>query len=193
MRSLMMILLPAVLIATGCVHSFYPGFTEDAAVSDPALVGAWTSVDAADSWQFSEGADGLYTMSVTDGEGLTGQFAASMFEVEGYRFLDVYPATEQFEHSGQNPYYLYHFLPMHTFLLVKSVEPELVLSMMDPEWVGNYLMENPDSMPAEMGEYLLLTGDTYQLQDFLAEVAPLEGAFVDGEPMQRAEVPAVAE
>ncbi len=84
-------------------------------------------------------------------------------------------------------------MPMHTFMLVQQVEPELILSMMDPEWVGEYLLDNPEAVPHEYADYLLLTGWPEELQDFLAEIAPQEGAFVDGEPMARVEQPAIAE
>jgi len=196
MRSLTLILLPALLAATSCVHSLYGAFTPETAVDDPALEGAWSSKDANNSWEFSDGVDGVYTLTVTDvdeaGKPLSGMFTASMFEVGGYRFLDIFPMTEEFNHGQQNPFYLYHFVPMHTFILVNQIEPELVLSLMDPEWVGDYLLDNPDSVPHEMADYLLLTGQPDELQDFLVEVAPLEGAFQRGEPMQRIEQPAAA-
>ena len=183
----------AVLLASGCVHSVYSAFTSDTAVTDPALNGVWSSPDAEDAWEFSDGLDGVYTLVQTDAEGLSGEFIAGLFEVDGYRFIDLFPMTEQFNHGEQNPFYTYHFMPMHTIMLVKQVEPELILSMMDPEWVDSYLLDFPDAVPHEYADYLLLTGYPEELQDFLAEIAPLEGAFLDSEPMQRVELPAIAE
>lgn len=193
MRSLTLILLPLLLAATSCVHSLYGAFTPETAVTDPAIEGKWSSKDANDLWEFADGIDGVYTMTVTDTDGLTGMFTASMFEVGGFRFLDVFPMTEEFYHGQQNPYYLYHFLPMHTFIRVDQIDPELVLSLMDPEWVGDYLLDHPDSVPHENADYLLLTGQADELQHFLVEVAPLDGSFQRGDPMQRVKEPAATQ
>jgi hypothetical protein len=189
MRAFAVILTCAALLTCGCVYTIHPIATPDTAVYDPALVGAWHNPSSAESWEFTpaEGYPG-YHFVYTDTEGRQGVLQCSLVEVDGVRVLDFYPDPDSADacgFEGMNDFYRMHFPPMHTFALVRQVEPALVLAFPDYQWIEDYLTANPDSIQHECEEVIFLTAGSAELCDFIAALAPMEGAFGDSDPLYR--------
>lgn len=171
-------------LLAGCVHSINGAYTEEAGTFNRALVGSWQSENEQDTWGFAKSSDHGYICTLTDGDGLSGEFEVMMFEAGGHQFLDFFPVTGD-EGEASTPYYDYHFFPMHTFMLVRETEPSLVLSLPDPDWISTYLASNPDAVGHSKGEVLVLTDEPEKVQGFLSFMADEEEAFVDMEPMAK--------
>lgn len=176
------ILLP---LFVGCVHSLNSAYTPEAGVFDEALIGSWSAEDGEDLWEFDSIDDEHYRFTLTDVDGLEGLFDVGMFEVDGVRFLDFYPAYEEGDESAENVFYTYHFLPMHTFMTVDIVDGVLQLGMLDPQWAEDYLVQNPEAVEHSWSDFLLLTDDAEGLQEFLLAASEVDGAFSVGAPLSK--------
>ncbi len=156
----------AAIFLMGCVQpSLKPLFNEDEIFYEPNLVGTWKAVDSNDVWEFSkmENAD-AYKIFVTE-DGKEGTFVAGLGAIENNLFLDVFPDTEN---EQDNDFYKQHILGMHSFILVKQIEPQLQLAMIDSEKVAKIIKADPDAVEhIKNDDRIILTADTNDLQDFV--------------------------
>jgi hypothetical protein len=148
----------------GCIPSLNPVYTNDDLVFDKALVGEWTAAKGESKWVFTKQDDG-YRLVYTEKNGKQGIFAAHLAEIDGARFLDLYPEKQPSDAAG---FYQAHYVPIHTVYLVRSVKPTLELVAIDLGWLGDYLAKNPDAIEhAGQENRILITAPTKELQQFL--------------------------
>lgn len=160
----------------GCIPSLHPIYTEEDLIFVPELLGTWSEEGSDETWSFSSEDPRSYDLVQTDDEGKKGEFSAHLFRIEGTMFLDLFPEEREEETSG---FYKIHLLPVHTFILVEQIEPNLKMSFMDGEWLESYLEEHPGSLRHEIVEDggIVLTASTKELQAFLVEHVKTEDAF----------------
>ena len=162
-----MICLPLVLLVfmIGCLPSLNPVYTEKQVVFEPAVIGQWKQENSNVVWDFRKAGEKAYQLVYTDNDGQMGRFVATLAEIEGQYFLDLYPEEVSID---ANAFYRLHLVPIHTVYRVKSIEPEFVLSAIDGKWLESFLAENPDQVQhAKYHNRTLITAETAELQEFV--------------------------
>jgi hypothetical protein len=179
------ILLGVVVALTGCVPSLHPLYTDEDLIFDPALVGTWGDEDSQDTWTFAKSGEKEYRLVYTDQEGKKGKFVAHLLKVDGRMYLDLFPDEPDLE---ANDFYKGHLLPVHSFMRIATIEPNLRCASVNPEWLDEFLKQNPDAIKHErLEDGVVLTAQPKELQAFLAKHDTTEGAFGDFSDMVRKE------
>lgn len=157
-------LLMATLVV-GCLPSLNPVYTEENLVFDPQILGVWIQPGAKARWDFSERDDKSYRLMYTDQDGHQGRFVARLAEVQGRRFLDLFP--ERIEPAA-SAFYKFHLVPIHTVYWVRRTTPNLELMAIDQKWLETYLAEHPAEIQFTTFENRkLITAPTKDLQAFV--------------------------
>jgi hypothetical protein len=170
---------------SGCVPSLHPLYTDADLAYDPALVGEWSSEGSSETWTFTGDSEKEYKLVYVDKDGAKGEFDVHLVKVKDRLFLDFFPKDPELQ---QNDFYKMHLLPVHTFMKVEQIEPTLIMSPLNPEWLGKYLEENPDAIAHdEVDDRLVLTAGTKELQAFLLEHVDDKDAWGESSDMRRKE------
>ena len=92
-----------------------------------------------------------------------------MIELNGTRFLDLYPVDRE---------KLHHDLSLHSFYKVKTLGDTLTLMPMDFDWAKAQWQQSKLGIAAREGdESLVLTGDTEALQKLVSDHSDDDEAF----------------
>ena len=167
--------IPLLALLLSCVPSLHPIYTEEDVIFDPELLGTWSEGGSEETWAFSAHEPRSYRLLVTDDEGRQGRFVVHLAEIDGKRFLDLFP--EQLN-DEMNDFYKQHFLQVHTFLFLEEIEPRLRMAPMDHDWLSEYLQEHPNAIGhEEVGDQIVFTAPTKELQNFVLQHLRTEGAF----------------
>jgi hypothetical protein len=154
-------------LLAGCLPSLNPVYTEDNLVMDPAFVGVWTQPKNQAQWEFNARDMNSYTLVYTDEEGRQGRFIAHVADVQGVRFLDLYPDAME---TANSPFYGVHLTPIHTIYLVRQVGPVARLASIDYAWLDKFLTEHPEALThATFHGRKLITAPTEELQAFVIQ------------------------
>lgn len=155
-----------VLLLAACVPSVNPFYTDEDVEFDPALLGEW--VEDEDIWLFEqfEDLERAYGLTLTS-DGKTGTFVATLFSIGDERFLDLLPVEVEYAEDTPDLTEV-AMIPGHLALHVRAIEPRLELALMDPDWVEEFLDENPRALRHRRdGDRTILTGETRELQRLL--------------------------
>jgi hypothetical protein len=137
-------------------------------VFEKKLLGEWQEKDNADGpqiWNFEDGKDKAYKLTVTEKEGKHGEFEAHLFKLKQDYFLDII-ASE----IGTNVADLTKasLVPGHLLFRISQFEPELKLAMTDVDWLDKYLKEHPKALAHHRDDdRIFLTAETADLQSFV--------------------------
>jgi len=159
-------MLTVILLAVaGCIPTLNPIYRSEDLVFDPALIGEWRQPDSDEKWQFTKRDNKSYGLTYTDEQGQHGRFIAHLANIQGQRFLDLYPDEEKPDING---FYKFHLVPIHTVYLVRQTEPKVELAAVDYPWLDDYLAEHPRAIEhVTFGGRTLITATTDQLQAFV--------------------------
>jgi hypothetical protein len=159
--------LVALTIFAGCVPSLNPVYTDEQLVFDPNVLGQWVQANSQNKWEFVQGDGKSYRLLYTDEEGRQGRFVAHVAEVDGTRFLDLFPEETNYEESG---FYKFHLVPIHTIYLVKASGPNLKLAAIDYKWFDQYLTDHPGAIQfATFNDRKMITASTSEVQAFVLQ------------------------
>lgn len=162
----------AVMLGGCIVPSLYPLYTDETLIFEEKLLGKWVEEDGS-IWKFEKSSENEYKMTIT-GEG---QFIVHLVELEDMLFLDLFPDDP---HLEQGDFYKCHLFPVHTFMKVDQIDPNLQLRVMNPGEVSKMLKEDPNLLKHEVvDDSIVLTASTKQLQEFVIEYVNEEGVFGD--------------
>lgn len=163
------------LFAAACVPSLHPIYTEQDIIFDNALIGKWVDPESKESWTFSIASPNVYRVVHRDSEGKTGEFHARLVRISGNLFLDLTPV----DLSGRPAeYYRDHFQKVHSFVHIVEIGQAAKLRNLEPDWLKSVLQDNPEGIRHErIGQELLLTASTRDLQKFLVDNLGTRGAF----------------
>jgi len=156
------------LLLAACIPSINPFYTDKDVVFEKKLLGEWQEKDNADEpqvWNFEEGNDKAYKLTVTEKEGKHGEFEAHLFKLKQEYFLDII-ASE----IGTNVADLTKasLISGHLLLRISQFEPELKLAMTDVDWLDKYLKEHPKGLAHHRDDdRIFLTAETADLQSFV--------------------------
>lgn len=175
-----------VLLLTGCLPSLHQLYTDETLVFEEGLIGKWRA-DEDDIWQFRKAGEKEYELRIYDTEKECGRFEAHLVKIKDMMFLDLYPDSEHIK--DLDDFYKLHLLPVHTFMKVDRIDPNLQLRLIDYDTVASMLEDNPDALKHEVvDERIVLTASTEQLQEFvIAHVETIFGDANDASNMARLE------
>ena len=163
----------------GCipVMSLHPLFTEETLVFEEKLLGTWVD-DSNNIWEFKNPneQEKSYKLIFVDNEGQKGSFDARLTKLENKLFLDVYPSEPPWDEEDPNkvewPYNTFFFMPVHTFIKINGIEPELKLQLTDDDELKKLLKEDPNAVEHTSTEdKFVLTASTKELQAFVVKYA----------------------
>lgn len=155
------------LLLTGCLPSLHPLYNDKTLIFKEELVGKWMGDDDV-LWRFTRTGDKEYELKIREDEKRVGRFSAHLTQIEGLMFLDLYPDDEQLK--DLTDFYKMHILPVHTFMKVDQINPNLQLRMIDYEKVEKMLEDDPNLIKHETVEdRIVLTASTEELQNFVVE------------------------
>jgi len=175
------------LLSAGCVRSLHPMYTEKDLVFEPSLIGQWAEDDSKEIWAFSKADTNAYQLVYTDDTGAQGTFNVRLLNIEGNLFLDFFPAELDLK---ENAFYVFHLLPVHTFVRVKQIEPTLQMSSPDLDWLKKHIAADPGAIRHEkLGDEIILTAAVKDLQAFWLKHLDTEGAFGDPIDLKRKKRP----
>ena len=176
----------AVLLG-GCVPvmSLHPLYTEKDVVFDKKLLGTWVQNDSNNTWEFKypDESKKAYGLVFCDEEDKKGSFVAHLVKLRNRLFLDVYPSKFPGEQGSNEPEWEYNmlfFLPVHTFIKIESIEPQLKMRLTDDDEMEKLLKEDPNAVKYELADdKLILTASTKELQAFVLKYADDSRVFSD--------------
>ena len=155
----------SLLTVAGCIPSLNPIYRPENLVVDPAVIGEWKEPKSNEKWQFTKRNNKSYNLVYTDEQGRQGRFIAHISEIEGKRFLDLFPDEAKHDANG---FYKFHLVPIHTIYLIRRTEPSVELAAIDYAWLDDYLAEHPRAIEhATFGGRKLITAPTEQVQAFV--------------------------
>jgi hypothetical protein len=155
------------LLLAGCLPSLHPLYNDKTLIFREELIGKWMDDDGG-CWQFGRGGEKEYKLRLFEEKEELGRFSAHLIEIEGLMFLDIFPDGDELEKMSD--FYKIHLLPVHTFLKVDRINPNLQLRMVDYEKIENMLENDPNILKHEILEdRIILTAGTEELQHFVIE------------------------
>ena len=115
---------------------------------------------------------------------MKGSFVAHLVKLQDKLFLDIFPRELPSEPEDPNkidsPYNFFFLIPAHTFAKIDSIEPQLKLRLTLESDMEELLKENPSAVEhTSVGDRLVLTGSTKELQEFVLKYADNEKLFTD--------------
>ena len=158
------------LLMAGCLPSLHPLYNDKTLIFKEELIGKWMQDDGG-FWQFKRAGDKEYELRIREDEEELGRFSAHLIEIKGLMFLDLFPDDEPLE--DLDDFYIIHILPVHTFIKVDRINPNLRLRMIDYEKVGKMIEDDPNLIKHEVvdDDRIVLTASTEELQNFVVEHA----------------------
>ncbi len=182
----------------GCVpvmslHSLY---TKENVVFEEKLLGTW--VDDPNSpettWEFNriEEPKNAYRLVLSDKDGQKGSFVAHLVKLENSLFLDVFP--DEFPCDTEDPnkidwlYNVFFLVPVHTFIKIDSIGPQLKMRLTDDDKMEELLKEDPNAVKhMSIEDRFILTASTEELQAFVLKYADDSRVFPDEIVLNRRE------
>ena len=158
----------AALLLAGCLPSLHPLYNDKTLIFKEELIGKWIGDDDV-LWQFTRSGDKEYELKICEDEKEIGRFSAHLTQIEGLMFLDLYPDEEQLKDLSD--FYKMHILPVHTFMKVDQINPNLQLRMIDYDKAVKMIENDPNVIKHEVvdDDRIVLTASTEELQDFVVE------------------------
>ncbi|OHB62083.1 MAG: hypothetical protein A2168_05805 [Planctomycetes bacterium RBG_13_50_24] len=185
------------VILGGCIPviSLHPLYTEKDVVVDKKLCGTWADdANSPTTWEFKciDEPKNAYKLIFTDEDGKKGSFVAHLVKLQNRLFLDIFPSELPWEPEDPNkmdwPYNSIFLIPAHTFVKIDSIEPQLKLRLMLESNMEELLKEKPDAVEhTSVGDRIVLTGSTKELQTFILKYADDKRVFTDQVTLSRKE------
>ncbi len=173
------------LIASACVPSLHPLYTDADLFVDRRLIGAWVGVEDSKTpaaWKFARSGDDGYSLTHT-AEGKTAQFSAHLVRLRDFVFLDIQPRQEQ---GKLNEMLEAHLIGAHTFSRIWVEDDHVRMRSLDEEWLKRMLREKKFLIAHEIiNGRILLTASTATLQRFAIKYADDTLAFAHTQEWRR--------
>jgi hypothetical protein len=183
--------LAAILVGCVPVMSLHPLYTEKDIIFEEKLLGTWVDDSNDTVWEFQRVVDesekaiefkrpdrpeNAYKLLFHDNkDGTKGSFFAHLVKLENKLFLDVYPSQLPYVPKDPNEGWLYNIfflVPVHTFIRVDSIDPQLGMMLTDDDGMKKLLAEDPNAVKYELtDDNLILTASTQELQAFVLKYA----------------------
>ncbi|MGD9110147.1 MAG: hypothetical protein PVG93_04340 [Phycisphaerales bacterium] len=185
------------VILGGCVPvaSLYPLYEADDILFDEKLLGTWVG-DSNGTWQFArqQNEPNSYRLTLYDDQGKKGLFKANLVRVSNKFFLDAQPLEFPCNIEDANCTHWYYnaffMVPMHSFLAVDSIEPELKMRLLYEDKVEKLLQREPKAISyVSVDDRIVLNAPPKELQAFLLKHVDDEEFFDETMTLRREKVP----
>jgi len=180
-KKLLFYLLAAILGGCLPIASINPLYTEKDLTFEDKLSGTWVNDhndpnEKDEFWQFKpvEGPPKAYELVLYENNKTMGIFDAYLLKIKGQTFLDVIPNQFPDKNTDSDemelPFNAFFFIPVHTFLKINQIGPELKMQIIDEDDVEKMLKSDPNIIEYEKAEdRIVLTAGTKDLQDFITK------------------------
>jgi hypothetical protein len=175
-----MAIVAVALLMAGCTASLHPLYSEVDALFDPMLLGAWRESEGE---KFGEkffvsvrAGNAAYRVIYYDGEG-SGAFTARLVELQGNRFVDLYPETPPSKNGFDNCL----LIPAHSFGRIWLAGDRLTIALLDPDWLGSEQASRVLLERISLDDYLVISAATADLRRFAAKYADTKAFSVTSE------------
>jgi hypothetical protein len=195
-KKMLSYLLAGVLAGCVPVMSLHPLYDDQHLVFEEKLLGTYTDADGNNAtWEFTRSNEpNVYQLAITsveDQKVAKGLFAAHLIKLDEHFFLDVFPKEAPWgdeKELGQAkwPYNSFFYIPVHTFIKIETIEPQLKLWLTDDDGLKKLLKENPGAIGYEsIDDTPVLTAPTPQLQAFILKYADEKRLFSNEHVLSR--------
>jgi hypothetical protein len=161
-----------IVLASACVPSLNPYYTEKDVVFNAHLVGEWQPKDESndkETWKFEKTGEDGYELLVTDKDQKTAKLDARLFKLGDQLFLDIIPEDCRFAPDQADVVGMAMF-PGHLLLRVPQIEPTLQMAGCDYDWLSKHLESHPGALSHHKEQHsLVLTASTQDLQAFITQ------------------------
>ena len=198
-KKLLFYLLAALLGGCIPVMSLHPLYNKEDVVFEKNLLGIWVDDSNETTWEFKrvvDESDSTYKFKrpnesekayelvfYNNEDGIKGSFFAHLVKLENRLFLDVYPSQLPCAKPDPNEdwvYNIFFLVPVHTFIKIESIEPQLKMRLTDDDEMEKLLKEDPNAVKYELADdKLILTASTKELQAFVLKYADDSRVFSD--------------
>jgi hypothetical protein len=188
-------------LATSCIPSLFPLYTDEDLVTDDRIVGTW---DAGDDgiWIFERldftpsndffspdwsdpGEKKTYKLvvrEVTEGDTLEAAFVVHMLVLAGQHYLNYYPVDFELEHD----FLAWHMVEANNFSKVWITQDSLSLGFFDPSYLEELIDQNRIKIShIRHDNGILLTAQTSELQKFVVKYGHREDALLVRDVLKR--------
>jgi hypothetical protein len=195
-------LLLCIIGGCGPTLSLHQLYYEKDVVLDQRLFGRWDNEPNKITMEFtSPEKEGktyrlIYTSIDNDSKKLgKGLFTVHLVKLKDKLFLDIFPEgfpCGKFDDPNDEMKWFYNtffIMPVHTFAVVDSIEPQLKLRLTDDDKMKELLEKDPNAIKHEMvNDRLVLTDDTAELQKFVLKYADNEDVFSNELILKKSEI-----
>lgn len=189
-----LLLILIAFIITGCpARILFPLFTEKELIFNPSLVGRWTLED--DIYTFQKLGEKSYELlHYTNKTGYdTAVFKSELGKIGKYWFLDLFPESRALESHLNNGVFTHHLILAHTISRIWFEGDSIRIATLDNDWLRKIINKKKLKVPhvyikdKNMGEQLIITANTKELQRFVTKYADNTGAFPNPGVLRRVE------
>ncbi len=187
-RTILFYTLAVLMGGCGTVSTLHPLQTDKNLTFDERLLGVWAedANEPEQTWtveRFEDRDPNFYKLTLVDDDDKKGIFEMRLFKLGGDLYIDlapaVFPSGKEDIEDEPYPYNGFHFARLHTFAMITSVEPNLVVGMTEEDELEKLLQEKPDAVAHTFVEddKLIVTASTEQLQAFVLKYKTDERLF----------------
>lgn len=168
-----------VIVGAGCLadqRTVQPLFTEEDCVTEPAIVGTWSSDDGGPLVLEIRTLDDGYVLTTQEKGKPTRPLAIRLGRIAGTLYWDATagPGGDDEDLRDQ------HLLPLHSIARLRVQDDRLVVAPLRSDWIAQALAQGIlDTPQLELGGDRVLMGSTAQLQQLLLEHGGDDGAFAE--------------
>ena len=182
----LMLLLFVVMMASGCLRSIHPLYSDNDLVYRRELLGTWVDEDTAGTWTFTRTGEKRYKLThrqkgyqqgfirseTVPGDSAT--FEVHLAQFGDFLFMDLFPEPLE----RRNDLCKVHWIPVHTFSRVWLENDALKMSMLSGDWLRAMIDEGKLKIGHErIEDEIVLTASTDVLQKLVISFANDPEAF----------------
>ena len=189
------------LMASSCIPSLFPLYTEKDLVTDDRIIGTWEAgemgtwvierlyykplIDIFSSDWSDAKETNTYKLVVieTDGEDtLEAEFVVHLMVLGGQHYLNYYPGDFELDHD----FLSWHMVEANNFSKVWITEDSISLAFFDPSYLEELIDENRIKIShIRHDNGILLTAGTRELQKFVIKYGDEEDAILEPDVFKR--------
>lgn len=166
-------------LGSGCVRSIQPILKDEQVFNDDRFLGSWVAKDGKTGGVVTATDDHKgYKLLYADENGKQADLLIRLGKVGDLTIAEssiADPAPE-----GSDAYKL-HLLPLHSFMVVDKVEPQLAIKTVDSGWLAKYVAAHPGELATAAldKDNLIISAPTDDFQAFLLRHEKDDGIWTD--------------
>lgn len=204
-RTLISLIIMGILVSSCVLSSLFPLYTEKDLRKDDGILGKWQVgkedegmqywiIEKLDTANFtggfmgqpgttwSEYNSGKTYRLVAVQDSLEQEFDLHLLELNGIRYIDLYPVNVEVSHS----FLAWHMVPTHIFGKIEIYENQLIIHFFEQDFFVKLIEQNKIRIDhVDMNGRQLITAETDELQKFVEKYANQSQAFQKPDTLPR--------